>query len=110
MKEKIILKTNWATKHPEAPYWSFELPLSELYAQLKEQGIDPECPFCGVENECTCGKGDENGMCKPTQKPKIEKIDESERRITDTVDKVEKMILTQKLNEVISAVNGLYER
>ena len=44
-----------------------------------------------------------------TQKPKIEEIDESEMSITDTIDKAEKMILTQKLNEVISAVNGLYE-
>jgi len=31
--------------------WCVELPLSELYAQLKEQGIDPECPFCECGQE-----------------------------------------------------------
>ena len=76
-------------------YWDLGI---EMHRLKKDCPNDPNCSFC------------EEKPIKPTQKPKIEEIDESEMSITDTIDKAEKMILTQKLNEVILAVNGLYEK
>jgi len=117
-----------------------ELPLSELYAQLKEQGIDPERPFCECEDkyqqtynslfnkgklvcakchkpikpaECEhewdfsgkwiCTKCKEVRSSQP-QKPKIEPLN-----LIFLVDNFDCKIAT-KVDEIISAVNGLYER
>ena len=130
MKEKIILKTNSATKYPEAPYWSFELPLSELASQLtmeeywdlgiemhrlkKDCPTDPECQFC----ECGHYETDKNGNCvacggkKPTQKPKIEELEleiPTSKNFGRAVA-LENVRMIKKINELIKAVNGLYER
>ena len=108
MKEKIILKTNWA-----APYWSFELPLSELYAQLKEQGIDPERPFCepaecehewDFSGKWICTKCKEVRSSQP-QKPKIDLL-----ALTKLPACGDEWEIAIKINKLIKAVNGLYER
>jgi len=32
--KKIMLKTDWATKHPVSPFWSFEISAEDLAKQL----------------------------------------------------------------------------
>jgi len=128
MKEKMI---SIVGKVDKDCYAEIELTLSDLYAQLKEQGYyfdcptDPECPFCEPAKcehdfryiaHYTGNKETEGVMCikcgekriEPTQKPKIEEM------VVSFTEKsamsFQEQIMMNKINELVRAVNGLYER
>jgi hypothetical protein len=56
----MIIKTDWATKHPKSPYWSFEISLPDLAKQMTQEEVaELYLAKCGTNyppDTCTCTK------------------------------------------------------
>ena len=95
MDEKVIIKTDWATKHPSSPYWTFEITLNDLKSQLTKEQIRE--------------LGRENSIPQ-----EIEELNYGELCVCDyaDTDKIIDHILTlaKKQNETIQAVNLLRKK
>jgi len=114
MKEKIRLRQNtWEILTTNPPEVCIELTPSDLYAQLKEQGIDSKCPFGEWEHEWEyisppygnqrCKKCGEERI-EPIQKPKIEEIGDDIE--CNTMYGTRNQIVN-KINEIVREIKNL---